>query len=671
MPQQLGAPGVYVEEVPSGRRVIRAVSTNIAAFIDYFREGPMNEAVQIFGTSDFDRIFGGYDNLSEASFAIPQFFLNGGTTAFVIRTAAAASDGSNTPTAASAILQDEGGTGVLQIAAANPGEWGNNLRVEIDHDVPPSTDSVLRFNLRVTRFASNQGNARGLVTETYLNLSMDEGAVRYAPTVINDASSLVTAAAVTTTLDGTLRPAATGTTGGDISSLSEPDFDQIGKNASDNGTVIDVTIAGQDRGSVVASVTLAWDAGDVTTLAQLRGRLEAAIRSAEPTDPSFAAARVTLANGRMRVLSGRPGVNYKPLELVAVSDPGPDATAATLKLDTASAAIENVQHYTLGRANPAVIGALAPADVGANGVPPGPDEILGSDAVDPPTGMHALDRVDLFNILCIPRAADLTDTNMDAVISNAISYCEDRRAFMIVDIPSDRDHFTEIKDWLDANAQYRSRNSAVYFPRVRVPDPTNEFRLRSIGASGTMAGIYARTDTSRGVWKAPAGIEALLEGVSELAAPMNDGENGVLNPLGINALRNFPVYGNIAWGTRTLVGADALASEWAYIPVRRLALMLEESLFRGTKWVVFEPNAEPTWANIRLNIGGFLNGLFRQGAFAGATPRDAYYVKCDSETTTQNDIDQGIVNIEVGFAPLKPAEFVVIRFRQIVGDVEV
>jgi phage tail sheath protein FI len=206
---------------------------------------------------------------------------------------------------------------------------------------------------------------------------------------------------------------------------------------------------------------------------------------------------------------------------------------------------------------------------------------------------------------------------------------------------------------------------------VRLPDPTDDFRLRTIGSSGTVAGIYARTDTARGVWKAPAGIETGLEGISALEAQVNDGQNGVLNPLGINALRTFPVYGTIVWGSRTLAGADALASEWAYIPVRRLALMLEESLFRGTQWVVFEPNDEPTWANIRLNIGSFMNGLFKQGAFQGASPKDAYYVKCDNETTTQNDIDAGVVNIEVGFAPLKPAEFVVIRFRQIVGQVEV
>jgi phage tail sheath protein FI len=115
-------------------------------------------------------------------------------------------------------------------------------------------------------------------------------------------------------------------------------------------------------------------------------------------------------------------------------------------------------------------------------------------------------------------------------------------------------------------------------------------------------------------------------------------------------------------------GADRLASEWKYLPVRRTALHIEESLFRGTQWVVFEPNDEPLWAQIRLNVGTFMNNLFRQGAFQGATPREAYFVKCDRETTTQADIDLGIVNINVGFAPLKPAEFVVIRLQQFAGQ---
>jgi phage tail sheath protein FI len=238
---------------------------------------------------------------------------------------------------------------------------------------------------------------------------------------------------------------------------------------------------------------------------------------------------------------------------------------------------------------------------------------------------------------------------------------------MIVDIPESINEVQEMKDWMDAHAGFRHKNAALYFPRPRIPDPRDEYRLRSVGASGTMAGVYARTDSARGVWKAPAGIEATLSGVSELAAKLTDPQNGTLNPLGINCLRTFPIYGPIAWGTRTLDGADQTGSEWKYIPIRRLALMLEESLFRGTKWVVFEPNDEPLWAKIRLNVGAYMMSLFREGAFQGTNPKDAFFVKCDAETTTQDDRNKGIVNILVGFAPLKPAEFVVISIQQIAG----
>ena len=240
----------------------------------------------------------------------------------------------------------------------------------------------------------------------------------------------------------------------------------------------------------------------------------------------------------------------------------------------------------------------------------------------------------------------------------------------MADTPNNVDDVTEIKDWLNTNATLRSRNAALYFPRVKIADPLNDFRLRSVGASGTVAGLYARTDSARGVWKAPAGTEASLVNVQGLDYRLTDPENGALNPLAINCLRNFPVYGNVAWGARTLEGADQQASEWKYVPVRRLALFLEESLYRGLKWVVFEPNDEPLWAQIRLNTGAFMHNLFRQGAFQGTTPRDAYFVKCDRETTTQNDRNLGIVNILVGFAPLKPAEFVIIKLQQMAGQIE-
>jgi hypothetical protein len=196
-----------------------------------------------------------------------------------------------------------------------------------------------------------------------------------------------------------------------------------------------------------------------------------------------------------------------------------------------------------------------------------------------------------------------------------------------------------------------------------------ENRAEEFPPCGFIAGLYARTDTDRGVWKAPAGTDASLTGVIGVRTQLTNDENGILNPKAVNCIRKFPVYGTVSWGARTLRGNDEIGSEWKYIPVRRTALFIEESLFRGTQWVVFEPNDEPLWAQVRLNVGSFMNTLFRQGAFQGSSPRDAYFVKCDKDTTTQSDIDRGIVNIVVGFAPLKPAEFVVIKIQQIAGQI--
>jgi phage tail sheath protein FI len=208
--------------------------------------------------------------------------------------------------------------------------------------------------------------------------------------------------------------------------------------------------------------------------------------------------------------------------------------------------------------------------------------------------------------------------------------------------------------------------SAVYFPRLTI----NEGGLNvTVGAAGAVAGIYARTDANRGVWKAPAGTEADFRGVTGVDLNLTDGESGQINPLGINGIRVMPE-GVLSWGARTNDGADMFASEYKYIPIRRLALFIEETLYRSLKWVVFEPNDTPLWASIRLNVGSFMNGLFRQGAFQGSTPQEAYFVKCDAETTTQNDRNLGIVNIWVGFAPLKPAEFVVIYIQQIAGALQ-
>lgn len=291
-------------------------------------------------------------------------------------------------------------------------------------------------------------------------------------------------------------------------------------------------------------------------------------------------------------------------------------------------------------------------------------------------GLYALDKADLFNLLCIPpltRDEDDPEAMLE-ILTRAVKYCLDRRAMLIVDPPVGWNSIAKAETGVDAirsalGGEKIARNAAIFFPRLKMADPLKENRTEEFAPCGVVAGIFARTDATRGVWKAPAGTEAGILGVRELSYKMTDLENGRLNPKALNCIRFFRDYGNVIWGSRTLAGSDALASEWKYVPVRRMALFLEESIYRGTQWVVFEPNDEPLWAQIRLNIGAFMNNLFRQGAFQGKTPREAYFVKCDSETTTQNDINLGIVNIVVGFAPLKPAEFVIIKFQQIAGQI--
>jgi phage tail sheath protein FI len=213
-------------------------------------------------------------------------------------------------------------------------------------------------------------------------------------------------------------------------------------------------------------------------------------------------------------------------------------------------------------------------------------------------------------------------------------------------------------------------NAAIYFPRILVSDPLTQM-LDSFAPSGAIAGIFAKTDLNHGVWTAPAGIEAAMQGISGLslggsASPgtLADVDSEKLNPAGINSLRNFPTTGTVVWGARTLKGADVLVSDWKYIPIRRLAYYIEESVVRGIKWTAFEPNDQALWAQIGLSVNAFMQTLFTHGAFQGTTPQQAYFVKCDNDTTTPADMENGIVNIVIGFAPMNPAEFVMLYIQQ-------
>jgi hypothetical protein len=265
------------------------------------------------------------------------------------------------------------------------------------------------------------------------------------------------------------------------------------------------------------------------------------------------------------------------------------------------------------------------------------------------TGIYALDTADIFNLLCLPPPTPDGDLNGPAW-QTAADYCAKRRAMLIIDGPRLTITPAQAISDLPTLVTNNSKNAAVFYPRILMQNPLNPDVIDEYP---------------------PGGAEATLGGVQGLGYPLTDEENGRLNPLAINCLRTFPFIGSVVWGSRTMDGKDANGSEWKYIPVRRTALFIEESLYRGLKWVVFEPNDEPLWAQIRLNVGSFMHDLFRQGAFQGASPRDAYFVKCDHDTTTQSDINLGIVNVLVGFAPLKPAEFVIIKIQQIAGQVDV
>jgi phage tail sheath protein FI len=274
-------------------------------------------------------------------------------------------------------------------------------------------------------------------------------------------------------------------------------------------------------------------------------------------------------------------------------------------------------------------------------------------------GIRVLDSVDLLNLLVLPAVT------MRSVVIPATEYCEKRRAFFIIDSPRETETPDDIRQRVESGELTRSRNAAVYYPWIRITDPLNNASPRLSPPGGTVAGLFARTDATGGVWKAPAGIEAALNGVTALEYQLTDTENELLNPRGINCLRRFPLSGIVAWGARTLAGDDRLASEFKYIPVRRTAMYIEERAIRSIKWAMLESNAEPLWAQLRLNIGAFMHDLFRQGAFQGQVPSEAYFVRCDAETTSQTDIDAGVVNVVIGFAPLKPTEFVVIKIQQI------
>ena len=280
-------------------------------------------------------------------------------------------------------------------------------------------------------------------------------------------------------------------------------------------------------------------------------------------------------------------------------------------------------------------------------------------------GLLALESQD-FNLLCLPVGAggDVSP----AIHALAVGFCEKKRAFYIADAP----HAWLVADDPVAMALREedallpaSPNAGLYFPWFSAPDPLADGRSRDFAPCGAIAGVFARTDSDRGVWATPAGAAAGLTRSTGPSIVLSDHKQGLLNPLAVNCLRRSQRR-TYVWGARTRAGRDGLASEWKYVSVRRLFLFIERSVARGLDWAVFEPNDERLWAAVRLSVQRFLEDLFRQGAFQGSAQDDAFFVRCDRSTMTQADLDDGRLIVTIGAAPLRPAEFVVVSVRKLV-----
>jgi phage tail sheath protein FI len=419
------------------------------------------------------------------------------------------------------------------------------------------------------------------------------------------------------------------------------------------------------NGASVAKATV--PAGGVALIAASEGAwgngLRARVQASDPASKSFDLSVKDLATGIVEMF-----------QKLSIDPNAPRFVAAILGQESRFVRFDGIAPASVPPASAApAAGGDAFTDPTAAGFAGGGD---GADVTDAqiPGGLRTLDQADLFNLLSIPplkrHGGDVGKPAWDT----AIAYAKSRRAFVIVD-PAER--WATVDNVLDTATGVTSvvmaaDNAAIYFPRILISDPLNNGKMDSFAPGGTIAGIFAETDMTAGVWKAPAGIEAVMQGALGLslggsASPgtLTDADSGKLNPAGINSLRNFPTTGTAVWGARTLKGTDALVSDWKYISVRRLAYYIEESVVRGIKWATFEPNDQALWAQIELSVNAFMQTLFRQGAFQGTTPQQSYFVKCDNTTTTPADIENGIVNIVIGFAPMNPAEFVMLTIQQI------
>src|SRR3954452_9833836 len=639
-------PGVYMREVSSGVRPIQAASTSTAAFLGVVARGPIRRPVRIQNFTEFRSSFGGFLTETFLAHAVFQFFNNGGSQCYVVRVARNAR-------AAAATIVHEGDTPheSLTLTASSEGVWGNALEVDV---AASAEDSDNLFDLAV--FDTSSGER--VQVERLANLSMDTTSPTFVETVLRIRSKYLTATVVAD---------AAHSQAGFLEGDTIPP-DQVATLL--NATHRTLRISLDDDG--FQEITLAGATLD--TLEKIRAALEQAITELTPLrlpaerNP-YSDARVTIQGTGdpkvRRITSGKAGPQSS-VKLLPAETVERDA-ARLLRLSPAVRRVDGAAVLRPSKdGNPYLIGDGQPGTHLKRPVKgtDGEDELQNSDFTG---AFNVLDTVSDISLIAVP------GEGAEEVVEAGMTYCGVRRplndCFFIADLPQDSAKQNAgdgpVTDWVNALNGANSYGAA-YYPWLRMSDPNGGPEAIEVPPSGFVAGIYARTDTQRGVWKTPAGIQASVAGSVGLTRELTDVQHGNLNtPLkSICAIRHFPASGTVVWGGRTLTN-DA---EWRFISPRRMAIFLRKSIFDGIQWAVFEPNDDPLWSQLRLNLNAFMMTLFRRGAFQGSTPNQAFFVKVDSETTTQADIDNGVVNILVGFAPLRPAEFVVVQLSQKAGQ---
>lgn len=631
-------PGVYVEEIPSGSKPIEGVGTSTAAFVGYTTKGPVAEPTLLFKWSDYEEQFGGIRDLGKSAtgdpmgFAVYSFFLNGGTAAYIVR---AIQEGS-AATAEGYLVNPGDAAQVLRFTAANPGEWGNGVRIRFE----AKADAPGFYTLRVGVMAGSEFKER----ERFNDLTVaDDGAPDFIESKVNGVSTMI------------------GVEVQDISQYllgvsSSQDLSAVADFSALNDLTMTVTVDGTAR-----TVTFAADEFDTTsTLADVGGRIQLLVRGSVVSN---AAVRdfTCVADGARLVLTSGTRLTTSSLVVSGPADAS-DASSALL-LGLANDGTEQTGQQSLNAMLSGIAGQVFLAG-GTNGTVPDKsacDHILA-----------LFEKVRDISILCLPGQTWGT-TGEQAIIDAAVAHAEKMKSRMVIIDPP---HGVELKTEKGVNdLGFKPKTYAVvYYPWAKVANPFYNAENNPgvpatllVAPSGFAAGMWAKIDGRRGVWKAPAGVETSLLGVAGLQYPVEDGEQDSLNPLGINCVRRMPGFGPVIWGSRTL--ATKADPEWRYVPIRRTAIMIEQSIYNGIQWAVFEPNNHNLWASLRANIGSFMDGLFRAGAFQGEKAGDAYFVRCGlGDTMTQGDIDRGQVIVIVGFAPLKPAEFVIVRIQQKVAE---